>query len=240
MQFMCFCRFERIKGTCFISWTLVTLAMLTGFPSFIRPLHRSRRTWVPFRRKQWGRGSQCPVMNKPILAEPPHTSLIPHREVPPVLFSHLDQHPSAAVSECDAMDDSVSLAASDAEELSGSSFDPTPLQSAEPITFPKVHEEITRSWSTPYSARLRASSSSSLTTVTGAEEKGSRDCFYKQDGENIFYLAVDDIEMDTELLIGYLESDMKEEEEDLEEDQDIQDEDGNSTESKHLSAETDM
>uniref|UniRef100_A0A9J7ZZP5 Zinc finger protein n=1 Tax=Cyprinus carpio carpio TaxID=630221 RepID=A0A9J7ZZP5_CYPCA len=56
-----------------------------------------------------------------------------------------------------------------------------------------------------------------------------------QDGENIFYLAVDDIEMDTELLIGYLESDMKEEEEDLEEDQDIQDEDGNSTESKHLS-----
>uniref|UniRef100_A0A9J7ZYL7 Zinc finger protein n=1 Tax=Cyprinus carpio carpio TaxID=630221 RepID=A0A9J7ZYL7_CYPCA len=58
-----------------------------------------------------------------------------------------------------------------------------------------------------------------------------------QDGENIFYLAVDDIEMDTELLIGYLESDMKEEEEDLEEDQDIQDEDGNSTESKHLSKE---
>lgn len=71
-------------------------------------------------------------------------------------------------------------------------------------------------------------------------EWSSRDCFYKQDGENIFYLAVDDIEMDTELLIGYLESDMKEEEEDLEEDQDIQDEDGNSTESKHLSAETDM
>ncbi|KTG05176.1 hypothetical protein cypCar_00024230, partial [Cyprinus carpio] len=59
-----------------------------------------------------------------------------------------------------------------------------------------------------------------------------------QDGENIFYLAVDDIETDTELLIGYLDSDMEEEEEDLEEDQDIKDEDGNSKESKHLSAET--
>ncbi|KAF5888572.1 PR domain zinc finger protein 5 isoform X2 [Clarias magur] len=35
-----------------------------------------------------------------------------------------------------------------------------------------------------------------------------------QDGENIFYLAVDDIETDTELLIGYLDSDMEEEEED--------------------------
>ncbi|XP_016430081.1 PR domain zinc finger protein 5 [Sinocyclocheilus rhinocerous] len=61
-----------------------------------------------------------------------------------------------------------------------------------------------------------------------------------QDGENIFYLAVDDIETDTELLIGYLDSDMEEEEEDLEEDQDIKDEDGNSTESKHLSAETEL
>ncbi|KAK7919331.1 hypothetical protein WMY93_010615 [Mugilogobius chulae] len=33
-----------------------------------------------------------------------------------------------------------------------------------------------------------------------------------QDGENIFYLAVDDIETDTELLIGFLDSDMEEEE----------------------------
>lgn len=33
---------------------------------------------------------------------------------------------------------------------------------------------------------------------------------------------------------------MEEEEEDLEDDQDIKDEDGNSTESKHLSAETGM
>ncbi|XP_069782894.1 PR domain zinc finger protein 5 [Narcine bancroftii] len=32
-----------------------------------------------------------------------------------------------------------------------------------------------------------------------------------QEGENIFYLAVDDIETDTELLIGYLDSEMEEE-----------------------------
>lgn len=34
-----------------------------------------------------------------------------------------------------------------------------------------------------------------------------------QEGENIFYLAVEDIETDTELLIGYLDSDMEAEEE---------------------------
>lgn len=39
-------------------------------------------------------------------------------------------------------------------------------------------------------------------------------CVVWKDGENIFYLAVDDIETDTELLIGYLDSDMEEEEED--------------------------
>ncbi|XP_039176098.1 PR domain zinc finger protein 5 isoform X5 [Crotalus tigris] len=38
-----------------------------------------------------------------------------------------------------------------------------------------------------------------------------------QEGENIFYLAVEDIETDTELLIGYLDSDMEEVEEDDEE-----------------------
>uniref|UniRef100_A0A8C6MA47 Zinc finger protein n=1 Tax=Nothobranchius furzeri TaxID=105023 RepID=A0A8C6MA47_NOTFU len=53
-----------------------------------------------------------------------------------------------------------------------------------------------------------------------------------QDGENIFYLAVDDIETDTELLIGYLDSDMEEEEE--EEEEVIKDEDENSKEAKHL------
>ncbi|XP_028941935.1 PR domain zinc finger protein 5, partial [Antrostomus carolinensis] len=38
-----------------------------------------------------------------------------------------------------------------------------------------------------------------------------------QEGENIFYLAVEDIDTDTELLIGYLDSDMEEEEEEEEE-----------------------
>lgn len=38
----------------------------------------------------------------------------------------------------------------------------------------------------------------------------------QQEGENIFYLAVEDIETDTELLIGYLDSDMEEEEEEEE------------------------
>ncbi|CAB1332033.1 unnamed protein product [Coregonus sp. 'balchen'] len=52
-----------------------------------------------------------------------------------------------------------------------------------------------------------------------------------QDGENIFYLAVDDIETDTEMLIGYLDSDMEEEEE---EEEIIKDEDENSKEAKHL------
>ncbi|KAM6120167.1 LOW QUALITY PROTEIN: PR domain zinc finger protein 5 [Pterocles gutturalis] len=37
-----------------------------------------------------------------------------------------------------------------------------------------------------------------------------------QEGENIFYLAVEDIETDTELLIGYLDSDMEEEEDEEE------------------------
>lgn len=39
----------------------------------------------------------------------------------------------------------------------------------------------------------------------------------QQEGENIFYLAVEDIETDTELLIGYLDSDMEEAEEEEEE-----------------------
>ncbi|KAM8745678.1 PR domain zinc finger protein 5 isoform 2-T2 [Acanthopagrus schlegelii] len=54
-----------------------------------------------------------------------------------------------------------------------------------------------------------------------------------QDGENIFYLAVDDIETDTELLIGYLDSDMEEEEEE-EEEEDVKDEDENSKDAKRI------
>nr|XP_013807260.1 PREDICTED: PR domain zinc finger protein 5 isoform X3 [Apteryx mantelli mantelli] len=54
-----------------------------------------------------------------------------------------------------------------------------------------------------------------------------------QEGENIFYLAVEDIETDTELLIGYLDSDMEEEEEEEEEVTVIQ-EDEDSSNSKEV------
>ncbi len=123
------------------------------------------------------------------------------------------------------MDDSLSLAASEAEELSGSYHDRAPVYSAQPSAsspgmdadlfrilsnaveeglewspteepfrshldewflpergqaprqqsspfFPEVHDEITKSWHAPYSSRLRASSSSALTSVEGTEEKG--------------------------------------------------------------------
>ncbi|KAF4105098.1 hypothetical protein G5714_014429 [Onychostoma macrolepis] len=71
----------------------------------------------PVRKKQRGRGSQIP-----------HASLSPHREVSPVLFSQPEKHPSARASNLvsfggsdeELADDSMSLAASDAEELSGS------------------------------------------------------------------------------------------------------------------------
>ncbi len=46
-----------------------------------------------------------------------------------------------------------------------------PHQQASPF-FPEVHEELTRSWWALYSAHLRASSSSALISVDGAEEKG--------------------------------------------------------------------
>ncbi len=46
-----------------------------------------------------------------------------------------------------------------------------PQQRPSPF-FPEVHDELTRSWRSPYSARLRTSASSALTTIDGAEEKG--------------------------------------------------------------------
>ncbi len=46
-----------------------------------------------------------------------------------------------------------------------------PQQRPSPF-FPEVHDELTRSWRSPYSARLRTSASSALTTVDGTEEKG--------------------------------------------------------------------
>ncbi len=38
--------------------------------------------------------------------------------------------------------------------------------------FPEVHDELTKSWRAPYSARLRTSSSVALSSVDAAEEKG--------------------------------------------------------------------
>ncbi len=75
-------------------------------------------------------------------AVPPCTSLSPHREFSPVLFTHPNQHPSAAArdlvsfggSDDGEMDDSLSLAASDAEKLPGSYHDPASLHSAQPST----------------------------------------------------------------------------------------------------------
>ncbi len=46
-----------------------------------------------------------------------------------------------------------------------------PQQQHSPF-FPEVHDELTRSWRSPYSARLCTSASSALTTIDGAEAKG--------------------------------------------------------------------
>ena len=46
-----------------------------------------------------------------------------------------------------------------------------PRQRAAPF-MPEVHEELTKCWRAPFSARTRSSASSTLSTVDGAEEKG--------------------------------------------------------------------
>ncbi len=86
------------------------------------------------RKKQRSRGSQRPVENELTPAQIPRASLSPHREMSPVLFSQPDQRPSASVSDLvlfggsddELADDSMSLVASDAEELSGSVTDTAP------------------------------------------------------------------------------------------------------------------
>ncbi len=151
----------------------------------------------------------------------------------PSFFFQPDQHLSASASDLvsfggsddELADDSMSLAASDAEELSGSITDPAPSRFPAPSAakagmdaelfrvlskavkelglewsppeepsrsrldewflpgrrqapqqrpspfFPEVHDELTRSWRSPYSTRLRTSASSALTIIDGAEEK---------------------------------------------------------------------
>ncbi len=79
----------------------------------------------PVRKKQRGRGSQRPVDSELTLAQIPRASLSPHREMSPVLFIQPDQRPSVSVSDLvsfggsddELADDSMSLVASDAEEL---------------------------------------------------------------------------------------------------------------------------
>ncbi len=88
----------------------------------------------PVRKKKRGRGSQRPVESELTLAQIPRASLSSHREMSPVLFSQPDQRPSASMSDLvsfggsddELADDSMSLVASDAEELSGSVTDPAP------------------------------------------------------------------------------------------------------------------
>lgn len=59
--------------------------------------------------------------------KPPRASLSPNRNYSPIFFSHPDQCPSASMS-----DDSMSLAASDVEELLGLTIDTSPLPSMDP------------------------------------------------------------------------------------------------------------
>ncbi len=85
-------------------------------------------------------------------AQCPHASLSPQREDSPVLFTQPDQRPSAAASDMisfsasdDDMDDSLSLAASDAEELSGSVTDPALLPpSSSRSARPRTGDELVR------------------------------------------------------------------------------------------------
>ncbi|KAL0176639.1 hypothetical protein M9458_028969, partial [Cirrhinus mrigala] len=182
----------------------------------------------PVKKKQRGRGSQHSELGELTSAQPPRASPSPQREGSPVLFTRPDLDLVSFGGSEDDMLDSMSLAASDTEELSGSVNDPAPLPStdtSDPRTktgmdaelfrvltravdelglewsppeepprslldewflpghrqaprqraspfLPEVHEELTRSWRAPYSARLRTSSSSALTSVDGAEDKG--------------------------------------------------------------------
>ncbi len=87
-----------------------------------------------------GRGFQCPEMSvlSPVVNQ--HTSLSPHREIYPVLFTCPDQHPSVAASDLVSfggsndgeLDNSPSLAASDSEELASSYNNPAPSLSVQP------------------------------------------------------------------------------------------------------------
>ncbi len=121
------------------------------------------------KKKQQGKGTKHLAMSKLRPAQIPRASPLPSREDSPILFEHSDQRPSAdasdmfsfGVMEDELLDDSMSLIASAAEDLSGSTTDPAPLPSADPSdTKPgmdaklfsilyKAVEELGLEWSTP-------------------------------------------------------------------------------------------
>ncbi len=123
----------------------------------------------PVRKKQWGRGSQRPVESELTPVQIPRASLSPHREISPVLFFQPDQRPSASVSDLvsfegsddELANDSMSLVASDAKELSGSVTDPAPSGLPAPsaakagmdaeffCVLSKAVEELGLEWSPP-------------------------------------------------------------------------------------------
>ncbi len=117
----------------------------------------------PVRIKQRGRGSQRPVESELTPAQIPRAKAGMDAELFRVL--------SKAVKE-------LGLEWSPPEEPSRSRLDEwflpgrhqAPQQRPSPF-FPEVHDELTRSWRSPYSARLRTSASSALTIIDGAEEK---------------------------------------------------------------------
>ncbi len=89
------------------------------------------------RKNQRGRGFEQPVTSELTPAQCLHASPSPQREHSPVLFTQHDQRPSEAASNMisfgmsdNKLDDSLSLAASDTEELSGSVADPALLPSS--------------------------------------------------------------------------------------------------------------
>ncbi len=99
-------------------------------------------------------------------AKTPRTKLTPTREADPVFFPRPDQRPSGAasdmvsfgLSEDEGLDDDVSLAASDAEGLSGLIYDPALSQSGEPNPDPdakllrilsRAMDEFGLEWSLP-------------------------------------------------------------------------------------------
>ncbi len=86
------------------------------------------------RKNQRCRGSQRSEMSELTPAVPPRTSLSPHKESLPVLFTRPDQYSSATASDLVSdgeMNDSLSLASSDAEKLLGLYHYPTPFHSAQ-------------------------------------------------------------------------------------------------------------